>query len=418
MKVIVAHPGKQHSYKTAEALYKSDMLFQYMTTVYDKRNWKILITKFLFPKSVVNKIKLRKSTILPDNLVTLKCTFLGLFLLFFYKLPINRKYRDFLFRYVHDQFGRYIAQYAIKNGVDAVIMYDTTCNECFKILKQCAPQIKRIQDVSIANRAFMKANYEKDIENIGDFRLKEEQINLWDPVIQKRNLEELELTEYFIVASNMSKRSLIYSKINENRIYVVPYGVDFDKFPYKGETTQSTKLHLIYVGQISFRKGLHHLLKLISTRFKDTCRLTIVGFYNTSNTIYQEYKDKENIKFVGFVDHKDLVDYYHSSDLFVFPTLGEGFGLVILEAMSSGLPCLVSDLAGGDDAIDEGRNGFVFRAGDDADFAYKLQWFVNNRNKLSEMSEYSSLYVKKYTWDTYYKNIQLIIKNILNEENI
>lgn len=220
MKIIVAHPGKQHSYKTAEALYKGNMLFQYITTVYDKSNWKILCTKYLMPKFVNEKIKLRKSTIIPEELVSIKCTFLGLFLLFFYKLPLNRKYRDNVFQYVHNQFGKCVAKYAIKNKVDAVIMFDTTCNECFNILKKKAPHIKRIQDVSIANRNFMKANYEKDIERTGDSRIKEEQINLWNSKTLEKNIEELKLTEYFIVASKMVKRSLQYSNIDEKKIYI------------------------------------------------------------------------------------------------------------------------------------------------------------------------------------------------------
>lgn len=412
MKIIVAHPGRQHSYKTAEALYKGDMLYQYMTTVYDKKSWKILFTKYLMPESVKKKIELRKSAIIPDELVTIKCTFLGLFLLFFYKLSIHRKYRDFVFQYVHDKFGKCVADYAIKNNVDAVIMFDTTCNKCFEILKKNATNIRRIQDVSIANRAFMKMNYEKDIENTGDYRIKEEQINLWEDKVLKRNEEELVLTEDFIVASNVVKRSLLFSGISENNIYIVPYGVDFNKFPYQRRIDKIGKLQLIYVGQITFRKGLHHLLNLISTKFADTCDLSVVGFYNESNALYQEYKNKNNIKFIGFVNHAELINYYGESDIFVFPTLGEGFGLVVLEAMSSGLPCIVSDLAGGDDAIVQGKNGFVFQAGNDTDLALKIQWFIDNRNKISDMGMYSSSFVKNYTWNNYYTKLQAIIREI------
>lgn len=413
MKVIVAHPGKQHSYKTAEALYRGDMLFQYMTTVYDKKNWKILCTKYLMPKFVSNKIALRKSPTLPDEFVTIRCVFLGLFLLFFYKLPLNRKYGDLVFKYVHNQFGKCVAEYAIKNNVDAVIMYDTTCNECFKILKEKAPYIKRIQDVSIANRAFMKKNYERDIERTGDLRLKVEQINLWDSKTLERNEEELRLTEYFIVASKMVKRSLMFSGIEVKQIYRAPYGVEFDKFPYQPKNRDNGRLRLIYVGQITFRKGLHHLFQIVSTELKETCDLSVIGFYNNSNELYREYEDSNNIKFLGFINHDDLMNYYKKSDVFVFPTLGEGFGLVLLEAMSVGLPCIVSDLAGGDDAIDNGKNGFVFQAGNDKELSEKIRWFINNRDKISQMGEYSSSYVKKYTWEAYYKNIQSAIKKII-----
>ena len=63
--------------------------------------------------------------------------------------------------------------------------------------------------------------------------------------------------------------------------------------------------------------------------------------------------------------HDILAQYYQDSDVFVFPTLGEGFGMVVLEAMSCGLPVIITDIAGGNDAITDGVDGFEFVAGDD-----------------------------------------------------
>jgi len=70
--------------------------------------------------------------------------------------------------------------------------------------------------------------------------------------------------------------------------------------------------------------------------------------------------------------------------------------------MSVGLPCIVSNLEGGDDAIDNGKNGFVFQVGNDKEPSEKILWFINNRDKISQMGKYSSSCVKKYTWEIYY----------------
>lgn len=417
-KIIVAHPGKQHSYKTAEALYLNGNLFKYFTTVYDKQDWRLIFLRFFLPLNAKLKLYKRKSEILPDEKIELRFVFLGFFLLFFYKLPIKKKYISFVYKIIHDAFGRSVAKYAIRNKVDAVIMFDTTANKCFQILKEKAPQIKRILDVSIANRAFMKFNYEEDIKRTGDDRIKVEQSPLWDNVLLQRNDEEMALSQYFIVASNMSKRSLTFSGIKENTIFRVPYGVDFNRFSFVEKKEPEAPLNLIYVGEISFRKGLHHLCKVVSEMNKEV-QLKLVGFYNSNNIIYREFKYCPNIEFMGFVEHENLTNLYQSSDLFVFTTLGEGFGLVVLEALSCGLPCVVSNLAGGDDAIKNGENGFVFEAGNDDDLKKKIMWFVCNKDKIPEMSKKCNAMVKKYTWDNYYKNYNEIINKIYsNEENI
>lgn len=414
MKVIVAHPGKQHSYKTAEALYENNLLYKYITTVYNKPSIISKLINLFFPKFIKDKFNQRRSEILPDSIVDTKCALLGLILLYIYKLPINKKIIDYFYRKVEDNFGLKVAKIAIKMNVDAVIMYDTTCNECFKYLKNKAPHIKRIQDVSIANRLFMKDNYIKDIVKTKSNGLKQEQIHLWDEKNIFRYKEEIDLSQYFIVASQMSKRSIIYTTKQDKNIYVIPYGVTNKFFQSSALTkTHTSPLKLIYVGLICYRKGLHHLLPLISYYFKDTVELTLVGYYHPNNSLYQRYKDYPNIKFTGPINHKELYKYYQEADVFVFPTLGEGYGLVILEALSCGIPCIVSNLAGGDDAIENGKNGFVFEGGNDSDLINKIQWFIDHPCKINEMSSYCKEIARQYTWERYSQNLCYAINNII-----
>lgn len=417
MKILVAHPGLQHSLKTCEGLYLDGILFKFVTSVYDKPSFWISIIKRIMPDAVKKKISKRKSTILPNDKILLLHTFKGLVLLFIYKLPIPKCFIDFFYRYVDDAFGKAVAYYAIKNNVDAVIMYDTTTNVCFKILKEKASHILRIQDVSIANRLFMKHNYLIDIQKTNDNSLQREQYHLWNKRNINRYKEEIELTQYFIVASNMSKRSLIFSNVDEKYIKVIPYGVDQNKFLYVPRKPKNDKLlKLIYVGQITYRKGIHHLLKVITERFSpNDVDLKLIGFHSKESLLYKQYKDYPNIHFIGFVDHERLTKYYNESDVFVFPTLGEGYGLVVLEALSCGLPVICSNLAGGDDAIIEGYNGFVFEAGNDNDLYSKIKWFIDNQQMLSALSENSKKSSLNYTWDKYYKNIAAYIRQIVND---
>ena len=414
MKIIVAHEGKQHSFRTAEALLQKGYLFKYITTIYDKPHSLTRMVKWLLRGDAKKKCASHRTEALPDDMVVQYCEGIGLLRLFISKIPFLYKYFPHYYDWLHDSFGKKVAEYAIKNNVDAVIMYDTNANECWKILKERAPQIKRIQDVSIANRLFMKENFIKDMEQTHDASIKEEQIYLWNENNCKRFLEEINDSQYFLIASNVVKRSMMFSGVKEEQMFMAPYGVDCSKFNFVQKQPLKLPLKLVYVGQVTYRKGIHHLLKVMDRFSENDVELYLAGGYSETTPFVQEYKNRRNIHFLGFVTRDVLASLYQKSDVFVFPTLGEGYGMVILEALSCGVPCIVSDLAGGDDAIVEGYNGFKFKAGDDDDLYNKILWFINHPDILPEMSLNSRKSVENQTWQSYYDCVVKAVEAIMN----
>lgn len=414
MKIIVAHEGKQHSFRTAEALLQKGYLFKYITTIYDKPFSLTRLVKWLLRGDAKKKCASHRTSSIPDDMVLQYCEGKGLLRLFLSKIPALYKHFPHYYDWLHDSFGRKVAEYAIKNNVDAVIMYDTNANECWRILKEHAPQIKRIQDVSIANRLFMKENFIKDMEQTHDTSIKEEQIYLWNENNCKRFLEEIKDSQYFLIASNVVKRSMMFSGVKEEQMFMAPYGVDCRKFNFVQKQPLTKPLKLVYVGQVTYRKGIHHLLKVMDRISENDVELYLAGGYSEATPFVKEYKDRKNIHFLGFVTRDALASLYQKSDVFVFPTLGEGYGMVILEALSCGVPCIVSDLAGGDDAIIEGYNGFKFKAGDDDDLYNKIMWFMNHPDKLPELSQNSRTSVEKQTWQSYYDCVVKAVETIMN----
>lgn len=94
------------------------------------------------------------------------------------------------------------------------------------------------------------------------------------------------------------------------------------------------------------------MLKIIKEYSPNEIEINLAGSFNENNEIIKQYHGINNINFLGFVTHDILAQKYQDADLFVFPTLGEGYGMVVLEALSTGTPVLISNLAGGDDAIE------------------------------------------------------------------
>ena len=102
------------------------------------------------------------------------------------------------------------------------------------------------------------------------------------------------------------------------------------------------------------------------------------------------------------------------ADVFVFPSLFEGFGLVLLEAMASGLPVITTQNTGGPDLIQEGKEGFIIPAGSVEALRGKIRWMIDNRERAAEIGRKAHARAKEMTWGSYGKNYSLILTEIIN----
>lgn len=415
MKVIVAHPGKQHSFQTAQALKRTGDLFAYITTIYDRRG---SLTNFLNNRILKGDVKKKGSgrhcEELQNKEVIQFCEFRSLMNLLVSKMQLPSKFKIWMNDALADSFGRKVAKYAIKNNVDAVIMYDCTSNSCFKILKKKAPNIKCILDMSISHRAYLKEIYQKDIRKYNVTTFQKEQSFLWDMNNMRRYVEETKYPDAFLVASEIVKYSIRVQGIEENKIFRVPYGVDCTKFDYKKRGELKKPLQLIFVGQVNHRKGIHHLLHVMEHFSENEVIVKVVGSIDKKSYLYTEFCNSSNIEFCGFVTRDRIATLYKESDVFVLPTFGEGFALVILEALSCGLPVITTQFAGGNDAIQTGKNGIEYDALNEGELEKAIRWFIEHPQKFPEMSTAARETAEQYTWENYYEQVSRAVNDIVN----
>ncbi|OZT11324.1 hypothetical protein CHN50_17290 [Priestia aryabhattai] len=412
-RIIVAHPAKQHSFKTASALNEEGILFEYITTVYDKP---YSITRFvnrLLKGNLKKKGQSRKCKTLDDDKVHQFCEVWGLISILLPKIKFLSKYKYWWNNKLSDRFGRKVAKYAIRNNVDAVISYDYHSMELFSYLKEHAPHIRRILDVSIANRIFMKEIFNNDVIKTGQTGFYSENLDVWKEENLIRVKRELSLTSSFLVPSTVVKESILYSGINIKDIYMVPYGVNSSQFLYLNKTKLHKPLKLLYVGGIIYRKGIHHLFEVAKQLGPEIVEINLVGQYNKESELYNQGKQLSNIHFLGFITHDELFKQYRDSDFFIFPTLCEGYGLVVLEAMSCGMPVICSDHAGGNDIICEGENGYVFPTGHTQALIKILENIVNDPPNISYMSERARITANNMTWESYNSKLIESINEIM-----
>ena len=395
------------------------MLFKYVTTVYSMNSSLAMrLIKLLISKEDAKRAETRKNPDLVDSDVRLFCRWRG-----FLELALLRvkKLRIFYYHFRNGtigEFGRRVARFAIKNNVDAVIMYDTTAYQCFRILARRAPQIRRILDISAASRPFMLEIYKSDSYRSPDFArtLGKEIPYLHDRKISKAYQEELLLSEVFLAPSEFVRSTLVRSGITSRRIELVPYGVDIKQFEFTDRICKSAqdRLEFVYVGGTKQFKGLSYLLEAFSRISPEEANLTIVGTVDWELELLQ--RCSSNIRFIGSRPHDEMPEILSMMDVLILPSLGEGMSLSAMEAMACGLPVIVTNNSGLDGLVQDQVNGFMIPIQDPDTIQEKILWFLEHREWIPAMGKAARASIESRSWDAYYVDAVQSIKRFMSAD--
>ena len=171
---------------------------------------------------------------------------------------------------------------------------------------------------------------------------------------------ETELADRIIVNSNWSKDCLVEMGTPQSKLEVVPLVfVPPDKNPKVSKKdsiafTQERPLRVLFLGQINLRKGVARLLDAMTLLERESVELTLAGPTDMDSELWRE---RSNVRFVGPVPRSDVRAIYDAADVFILPTLSDGFALTQLEALAYGLPVIASRYCG--DVVVHGQNGLL-----------------------------------------------------------
>jgi len=231
----------------------------------------------------------------------------------------------------------------------------------------------------------------------------------------QRRDEELQLTDYVICNSTFTKKSLISAGIKEQNILVVPLG--FPDIDHNSPVPKNTsKLIFLAAGNLSLGKGSHILIeawKGMQPLPNDT-ELWFIGQNNLPVTFMNGLPD--TIKFFGNVPRFDLMKMYTKAHVLIHPTLADGFGMVITEAMSRGLPVITTFNSAGPDIIEPYKNGLLINSNDKSAIQESIIWCLNNKDSVKEMGWQALYKAKSYPWTAYRTNLAATIQAILNKQ--
>lgn len=178
--------------------------------------------------------------------------------------------------------------------------------------------------------------------------------------------------------------------------------------------------NLLYVGTIEERKGLSYLIDAISMLENNaSVKLNVVG--KVVDQVYYQNLQRQikslglinNVNFLGRVSDETLAECYQKAEIFTFPSLLEGYGIVLIEAFNNGLPIVCFDNTAMPYTVKNGINGFVAKNKDAKDMAAKIQYLMGNillREKLQDGIEEAVMNLK--TQEDFENSIELIVNEM------
>jgi glycosyltransferase involved in cell wall biosynthesis len=210
---------------------------------------------------------------------------------------------------------------------------------------------------------------------------------------------ECEFADRILVGSTFAAMTFIEEGFPAEKMVIIPYGSDLERFsPGQREMKQGETFRVLFVGSIVQRKGISYLLRAYQ-RFKGpNTELVLVGNYPDDSSPFSPFC--EDFKHIPHVPQADLPKIYRSADVFVFPSLLEGMGLVVLEAMASGLPVITTPNGPGD-LVRDGVDGFIVPIRDVDAIVEKLEYLRAHSEERLRMGQNARERAKMFTWEHY-----------------
>jgi glycosyltransferase involved in cell wall biosynthesis len=212
---------------------------------------------------------------------------------------------------------------------------------------------------------------------------------------------------------------LEFAKIPESKVVVVHPGVDCERFcPLEGDDVNCLRQHcgmsktddrllLLFVGEIrSNRKNLDLVLKALTR--DPSLVLAVIGAAHRSPylAMVRQLGIANRVHFLG--QRRDVAELMRGADCFIFPTHYEPFGLVITEAMASGLPVITTQQAGAACVITDGHDGLIVPNGNEVDYLLNAVTTLKDSDERKKLGIAARLTAERLTWKemaSHYENL-------------
>jgi alpha-maltose-1-phosphate synthase len=222
----------------------------------------------------------------------------------------------------------------------------------------------------------------------------------------ERKDRELDLAEHVVVPSRFVADTLASGRDRVPPISIVPFGAPTGEPRAPQSRPAGDRLQVLFVGAVDLRKGVHYLAQAYAG-FREWADLTIIG--RAPGSCDPLDRALRGARRVGSLPRVDVLAAMRASDVFVLPTLFEGFALVILEAMSQGCVVVTTASAGAESVLRDGENGVLVPERSPEAIVAAVRRLHDDRALLARMRAAAQASAAAATWPEYRRRLAELV---------
>jgi hypothetical protein len=407
MSVLVFHPSvAPHVQQVARALAERNQLARFVTSVRDQPE--SIRQKLLVGLGRLAGLKLEREfarravTGLPPELVV-SHPWGELGRVAVARLDRDQRLSDFIWEQTEYGFDRRVAR-GLSPDLTGVYGYESSCLTTFR--RAAALGIPTAYDVPAPDPQFMQDVFESEADKGPEVRTAyHRHTAVREPERMARRRAEWSQARVVIVASTFTRDTYATAGLDVSRVRVVPLGAPPPaSAPSVLRAPFTAPLRLIWAGGFNARKGALYLLEAWRRgSLGRTARLDVFGSVSLPDRILHPLP--AGVTLHGSIPRAELMRHYAAADALVFPTLGDGFGMVATEAWSQGVPVIMTDRAGAADLLRPGVNGLRVRSASTEALLEAIAWCSDHRAELAAMREGAVATAASWQWQDYRRKI-------------
>jgi len=230
--------------------------------------------------------------------------------------------------------------------------------------------------------------------------------------ILKKIKREVYLSDLIFTSSTFGKKSLTDFGVDDSKIITIPLGFDNKYFSIQKDYDffNEKVIKILFVGGVGQRKGIQTLFKSLQEIDKSKYVLELVGPLKIRKKLIDSYNINYNV--YGKINNRKLIEKFKSSHIFILPSIIEGFGIVLLEAMASNMVVITTTNTGGPDIIKNESDGFIIKPYDTKKLTSIILELLNNRNFMKEISTSAKNKSNNFTWEVFHQKLNNTIMQL------
>jgi starch synthase len=238
-----------------------------------------------------------------------------------------------------------------------------------------------------------------------------------DPRTIEREEEEYAEADLITIPSIFSYRSFIEQGTPAEKLRLLPYGVNVSRFQPVAESAKG-RFDILYVGAMSLQKGIQYLAQAYQKVQHPAKSLTFVGAPSPAIISMLQARGlwPEDAKVLGHMPQTELKNIMSCSHVLVLPSVQDGFGMVMAQAMACGCPVIASRNTGGEDLFSDGDEGFIVPIRDVGALAERLQQLADDPEQQKSMGQRALARVQAFGgWREYGEKAMAIYAEALQQ---